>query len=213
MKFQSFSSKTKPMTTKLIIARHGNTFRPDETPTRVGARTDLPLTEGGEEQALKLGHHLKSAKLKPDLVYTSFLRRTIDTARLACVALGCGNPPECLEIFNEIDYGPDENQTEDKVLERVGDAAIKNWDTEGTMPEGWSPRPIQILLDWKNFLKNCADTHKDQTIMVVTSNGIARFALHHAENGRDFPPKLSTGAYGILEFDKNWRVSDWNIRP
>ena len=29
----------------LIIARHGNTFRPGETPTRVGSRTDLPLVE------------------------------------------------------------------------------------------------------------------------------------------------------------------------
>lgn len=204
------------MATKIIIARHGNTFRSEETPTRVGARTDLPLTEQGEEQALKLGHHLKAAKILPDFVYTSFLCRTIDTARLACVALGCGCPHEPLAIFNEIDYGPDENQTEDKVLERVGSAAIKNWDNDCTMPEGWSPRPIEILLNWKNFLKDCADNHKNQTIFVTTSNGIARFALHHTENGRDFKPKLSTGAYGRLEWnDKTglWRVMDWNIRP
>lgn len=30
----------EPMRTRLIIARHGNTFRPEETPTRVGAKTD-----------------------------------------------------------------------------------------------------------------------------------------------------------------------------
>ena len=34
---------------KLVIVRHGNTFRAGETPTRVGARTDLPLVE--EERA------------------------------------------------------------------------------------------------------------------------------------------------------------------
>ena len=28
-----------------MIVRHGNTFRAGETPTRVGARTDLPLVE------------------------------------------------------------------------------------------------------------------------------------------------------------------------
>ena len=32
-----------------MIVRHGNTFRAGETPTRVGARTDLPLVE--EERA------------------------------------------------------------------------------------------------------------------------------------------------------------------
>jgi transcriptional regulator GlxA family with amidase domain len=31
--------------TTLIIARHGNTFEDGETPRRVGARTDLPLSE------------------------------------------------------------------------------------------------------------------------------------------------------------------------
>ena len=30
------------MTTRLIIARHGNTFEKGQTPTRVGGRTDLP---------------------------------------------------------------------------------------------------------------------------------------------------------------------------
>ena len=31
-----------------MIVRHGNTFRAGETPTRVGARTDLPLVERNE---------------------------------------------------------------------------------------------------------------------------------------------------------------------
>ncbi|HPQ50867.1 MAG: histidine phosphatase family protein [Alphaproteobacteria bacterium] len=198
---------------KLIIARHGNTFETDQTPTRIGARTDMQLTQAGEEQALKLGHHLKSANRIPDFIYTSCLRRTIDTARLACVAMKCHAPSEQLDFLNEIDYGVDENQPENKVIDRLGEATLKNWDKNGIMPESWTPRPPEILLNWQNFLKDCANNHNGQTIMTVTSNGIARFALAHTENGRDFPLKLSTGAYGILEFDKNWRVSDWNLRP
>ena len=31
------------MTTRIIIARHGNTFAKDETPRRVGGRTDLDI--------------------------------------------------------------------------------------------------------------------------------------------------------------------------
>lgn len=47
----------------LIIARHGNTFGPDDTPTRVGARTDLPLVESGIQQARLLGTHLRALGL------------------------------------------------------------------------------------------------------------------------------------------------------
>lgn len=40
-----------------MIVRHGNTFRAGETPTRVGARTDLPLVE--EERARSAGRYLR----------------------------------------------------------------------------------------------------------------------------------------------------------
>lgn len=200
--------------TRLIIARHGNTFRAGETPTRVGARTDLPLTDEGENQALRLGHHFKAQGILPDLVHTSTLRRTIDTARLACLALGCTAPHEQAAFLNEIDYGPDENKPEPDVVARHGEAAMREWDTHGVMPSEWSPRPTEILLSWKNFLATCAAQQKGKTILAVTSNGIARFALTLSVREQDFPLKLSTGAYGILDYDGAiWRASGWNIKP
>jgi 2,3-bisphosphoglycerate-dependent phosphoglycerate mutase len=202
------------MTTTLIIARHGNTFSPDQTPTRVGARTDLPLVESGEDQALRLGHHLKAMKLIPDLVFTSTLRRTIDTARLACVAMMCPAPSTPLPFLNEIDYGPDENKPEPDVRARLGEETLKTWDELGEMPTEWSPRPDEILASWGDFLNRCTHEFQGKTILTVTSNGIARFALHLTQNGQTtYPLKLATGAYGILKFDHNWVVSDWNIRP
>lgn len=201
------------MTATLIIARHGNTFTPDQTPTRVGARTDLPLVERGEDQALRLGHHLKSQKLIPDMVFTSNLRRTIDTARLACVAMMCSAPNTPLSFLNEIDYGVDENKAEPDVIAKHGELALKRWDDLGEMPEGWSPRPDTIIDSWKFFLDGCVKEYQNKKILVITSNGIARFALNHAENGHTVPLKLSTGSYGILKYDGNWSVTDWNIKP
>ena len=49
----------------LIIARHGNTFRPGETPTRVGSRTDLPLVE--EERGRGIGRWLKQLGRNPEI--------------------------------------------------------------------------------------------------------------------------------------------------
>jgi 2,3-bisphosphoglycerate-dependent phosphoglycerate mutase len=201
------------MTTTLIIARHGNTFNLDQIPTRVGARTDLPLVESGEEQALRLGYHLKSQHIIPDLVFTSNLRRTIDTARLACVAMMCPAPNSQLTFLNEIDYGKDENMHESDVIARHGDLTLKRWDELGEMPDGWSPRPDVIINSWKFFLDGCAKEHNNKTILLITSNGIARFALKHTENGDTIPMKLSTGAYGILKYNQKWTVTDWNIRP
>lgn len=201
------------MTTTIIIARHGNTFNPDQTPTRVGARTDLPLVESGEDQALRLGHHLKSEHLIPDAVYTSTLRRTIDTARLACVAMMCPAPNTPLPFLNEIDYGTDENKPEPEVRAHLGEDTLKQWDELGIMPTEWSPRPDVIIKGWQDFLNTCETEHKDQIILVITSNGIARFALNCAENGEACQLKLSTGSYGILKYDGKWVVTDWNIKP
>ncbi len=201
------------MTITLIIARHGNTFNPDQTPTRVGARTDLPLVESGEDQALRLGHHLKSQHLVPDIVFTSTLRRTIDTARLACVAMMCPSPNMPISFLDEIDYGADENKPEPDVVARHGELTMKRWDELGDMPDGWLPRPEVIIKSWKFFLDGCYKDYQHKTILMITSNGIARFALNHAKNGDTYPKKLSTGAYGILKYDETWSVTDWNIRP
>ena len=107
--------------TKLIIARHGNTFGPEDTPTRVGACTDLPLVESGRAQAQKLGTYLKDNDLIPEITYSSQLKRTIETATIALKQTSFPQPVFPLDIFNEIDYGVDENQTEDKVITRIGE--------------------------------------------------------------------------------------------
>lgn len=57
------------MTTRLIIARHGNTFTKDQTPTRVGGRTDLPLVES--ERGRNIGKYLKLKDMLPDVVFAA----------------------------------------------------------------------------------------------------------------------------------------------
>mgnify|MGYP000835541400 CR=1 FL=1 len=74
------------MTTRLIIARHGNTFTKDQTPTRVGGRTDLPLVES--ERGRNIGKYLKLKDMLPDVVFAAPLKRTMETARLAVAEMG-----------------------------------------------------------------------------------------------------------------------------
>lgn len=202
--------------TTLIIARHGNTFGPDDTPTRVGARTDLPLVEKGIEQAKAIGCYLRDNRLIPDAVYSSSLQRTIQTAEIAIKESGFSNPVFALDIFNEIDYGPDENKTEDEVIARIGAQAIKDWDERGIVPPGWNADPAQIIKNWIAFADQIRAHDDNETAMVVTSNGIARFAPHITGDFEGFrhthPLKLATGAMAIFKYDSGWKLQDWNLR-
>ena len=203
--------------TTLIIARHGNTFEPDETPTRVGARTDLPLTKKGRKQAREIGKYLKSNSHIPDVVYASTLKRTIETAEYAVRETGVSNPIFQLDIFDEIDYGPDENKTEEEVIARIGKKAIEDWDKDAIVPDGWKVEPDEIIRNWHNFADQIAAFDDNETVLVVTSNGIARFAPHITGDFEGFKSrheiKLATGALGILNNQGGqWHVSDWNLK-
>lgn len=200
--------------TTLIIARHGNTFGPHDTPTRVGVRTDLPIVESGQIQARKLGAYLKQNNLLPDIVYTSQLQRTQQTARLALLEVSHEVLLQPLEILNEIDYGPDENKTEAEVIARIGADAIAAWDADGIVPQGWLADPAAITRNWRILAKTCITQHAGQKILVVTSNGIARFAP--TALGVTVPAlKLSTGAIGVFTHTQptGWACHGWNIKP
>lgn len=206
------------MTVKLIIARHGNTFTPDETPRRIGAKTDLSLVESGEAQAKKLGAWLRDNNMLPDVVYTSRLKRTIETAAYALVEAGISRAIHQADLFDEIDHGPDENQPDPKIVERIGAQAFNAWEHESAMPRDWSPQPDVIRRRWADFANHCEKAYDNKTVLVVTSNGIARFAPHIANNADDMcqgiKRKMGTGALSIFEGSGGlWMISHWNIKP
>lgn len=203
--------------TTLIIARHGNTFGPGDTPTRVGARTDLPLVHKGREQAKAIGRWLKAHNLYPEVSYCSELTRTRETAEIALKELGYPQPVFPLAMFNEIDYGPDENKAEEDVIARIGAQAIKEWDERAIVPDGWQFEPTKTILDWQQFADHIVEDEQD-IIFVATSNGIARFAPHITGDFDGFAKahniKIGTGCICVFEHrDGQWRVVHWNLKP
>ncbi len=202
---------------QLLIARHGNTFAPNETPTRVGGRTDLPLVESGEQQARDLAHYLIHHNLIPEKIFTSHLVRTKHMAEILCDAFKKNIPVQALDIFNEIDYGPDENKTEDMVIARIGAQAIQDWDERAVVPPGWVVDPLTIIQSWKDFVAEFLDMPHHR-VLVITSNGIARFAPHLTGDfdsfRKSYDIKIATGALCRLEYtNTTWCVKEWNVRP
>lgn len=205
------------MTTTLIIARHGNTFAPGETPRRVGGRTDLPLVEAGVAQGHAMAHWVKDNRLQPDLIFASPLQRTQTMARIVREDLDLGCPIQTLDFLREVDYGPDEDQSDEAVKARIGEQALKDWEERAIVPPGWKADPAGLKQNWVDFGKTLPD---GKTVLVVTSNGIARFA--HAltgnfeESSKRLGLKLATGALSLFRKEPDsvsWACTQWNIRP
>jgi broad specificity phosphatase PhoE len=185
---------------RVIIVRHGNTFDAGDVIRRVGRGTDLPLSLSGQAQAKALSVHFTDTAF--DRVISSPLKRTLETASAITAQI------EFDDRLLEIDYGPDEGKPEDEVVARLGASVIERWDTDATPPPDWAVDPSQIRSDWADILNESVGT-----TLVVTSNGIARFALDVAtHDGAE--RKLKTGAYGIIEErEDGWHVTAWNVRP
>jgi probable phosphoglycerate mutase len=197
------------MTSRIIIVRHGNTFESSDVVTRVGGRTDLPLTPSGQRQAEALAQHFATTPFAS--ARSGPLKRTRATA--AAILAAHASPPElATELFlREIDYGPDENRPEADVLARIGAAALEAWEQHSVPPPGWRVDPQALIGNWQELfaeLRDEAGAH-----LVVTSNGIARFALAAAGVARA-DAKLGTGAYGVVALEgEGVAVREWNIRP
>lgn len=203
---------------RLFICRHGNTFAAGETPRRVGARTDIPLVDSGLVQAKALGDHFKAQDITFNRAFCSRLQRTRQTAEIIVERMGQQQTVDPLNFLNEIFYGPDENKTEEEVIARIGKDAIEKWDSDAIVPDGWDANPDFIIGDWLSFGDYAKYHFKNQNILLVTSNGTARFAPHLTGDFIRFQKnndiKLKTGAYGIIAYDGNkWVIEAWNVRP
>jgi len=177
---------------RIVICRHGNTFDTGEVVTRVGARTDLALSESGRIQAETLRETLSQFDFTK--AYCSPLTRTRQTAT---AIINSQTPLEILEFLTEIDYGPDENSPEVEVVARLGQDIIDLWDLKAIPPKGWIIDVEGVIKSWRAFFE--LHRYSEEDILVVTSNGIARFVLDTLEVlPNEVPRKLRTAAFGLI---------------
>lgn len=203
--------------TDIYIVRHGNTFDKGDIVTRVGARTDLPLSQSGQVQADNLAAHFRNVAPDGfDVVFCSALQRTRQTAEPILRACGSRRGLQVLDFLREVDYGPDENQPENQVIARIGEAALKAWDEDALPPPGWDVVPDDIIAEWASLLNTLSGPPSYPPTLIVTSNGIARFVLDVVLKFQCEPNsiKLKTGAYGhIRTGPEGATLVAWNVRP
>ncbi len=205
--------------TKLILARHGNTFEKGDICTWVGAKTDLPLTQTGEEQAQALANVIYMEYAPLGGILTGPLLRTKRAAEI--IAKQVNNVFVIDERLIEIDYGLWENKSSEEIRENAEHAELlEAWEAQGAFPQNmhWAPSEEKLKQNVDRFL---AEQHKilmglnARNRVAVTSNGILRFTYQHLTGNIPGPDaKVKTGHYCILEvIQDGWKILEWNKKP
>ena len=204
----------------LILARHGNTFGPDDTPVWIGANEDLPLTEQGLEQSREIGRAIRSAGIVLDRILAGPLKRTRTGARLAGESCGFTGEVEIDERLREIEYGVWGGKTDAEIAETWGESAIRDWRERSIPPSGagWSPSPSALRDNARDVFKSVTrGRDPEAAVLIVTSNGILRY-FHPLLAGEAAPvgeAKVRTGnmCAARIGADGEAELLSWNAAP
>jgi broad specificity phosphatase PhoE len=203
----------------LILARHGNTFGPNDTPVWVGAKEDFDLVEKGLEQSQDIGRGLTAAGLVPDRIIAGPLKRTRTGAALAAEHCGFSGTIEIDERLREIDYGVWGGKSDAEIAERWSADAIEAWRERSIPPAGagWSPSPETLKANARAVYDAATrDRGEDTTVLVITSNGILRY-FHTLLAGQAANPedaKVKTGRIGAARVTSDGAdLLLWNADP
>ena len=110
------------MTYKLVLLRHGQSAW-NKTNQFTGW-VDVPLTEQGVEEAKNGGRLLKEKNVLPDIVFTSMLRRAINTANVALdEADRLWIPVKRSWRLNERHYGALQGKNKTEIRQEYGQTA------------------------------------------------------------------------------------------
>lgn len=204
---------------RLILARHGNTFGPGDTPVWVGAREDLPLTDKGRVQSIQFGLALKEAGITPARIIAGPLQRTATGAQLAAAECGFDGGIEIDTRLREIDYGSWGGRNDAEITAEWGEKAIEDWRERSIVPPGagWSPSPETIAANASAILQDInAAARPADTVLLISSNGILRYfhALLGGDPQRPEESKMRTGHWSIaIASPSGWQLQTWNVLP
>lgn len=208
---------------RLLLLRHGNTFEEGQTPTQVGARSDLPLTLQGCEQAKNFSCYLLSNKIEPKAIFAGKLQRQQKTAQIIQESLRLNTSFLYEPALTEIDYGAWEGLSSEEISSRWPEE-YANWTHAGAWPEKIFPQPLEKhIADIKSWLEILRKTCAPQdTIVAVTSNGLMRLFYSLLEpqwntlvqNRQIESIKVKTGNFcSLLLLENSIEVDAWNAKP
>ena len=111
---------------KLVLLRHGESTWNKEN--RFTGWTDVPLTEQGIVEAKKAGRLLKENRFAFDVVFTSVLKRSLDTTTIVLEEMGLKKIPVHKSWrINERHYGALQGLNKAEMAAKYGEEQVHKW--------------------------------------------------------------------------------------
>ncbi|MBB6635266.1 histidine phosphatase family protein [Cohnella thailandensis] len=174
--------------TKLTLIRHGRTLWNDEK--RAQGHTNNGLNELGFRQAARAARRLGSVRW--DRVYSSDLLRAKQTAEIIAQAAGIAEIRYDNRL-RELHGGRIEGTTLEERIAAWGD----NWkelDLGVESPEEGAKRGASCL-------REIAERHPGETLLVVSHGAVLRHTIKHLVNGLDTEPLLGNTSVTELIYE------------
>jgi len=191
-------------TLRLYLIRHGETEW--ALSGRHTGRTDIPLTQNGEDEARELGKHLK------DIRFAQVMTSPLQRAQQTCALVGLNQAPEIEPDLTEWDYGDYEGKRSVDIRKERPDWTIfRDGCPQGEMPAQISARADRLLARLCKLDGNIALFSHGQFGGVLATRWI-ELAVIEAQH---FP--LGTASVSIFTFDSHHPtvpvIALWNTAP
>jgi 2,3-bisphosphoglycerate-dependent phosphoglycerate mutase len=164
----------------LILLRHGQSQWNLEN--RFTGWVDVPLSPKGEEEARAAGEKLRGRRI--DLIYTSVLKRAIDTATLALEIAGIRDVPIVRDAaLNERMYGDLQGLNKAEAAQRWGDEQIRQWrrsyDEKPPGGESLADTAARVLPYWESRI--LPDVKAGKNVLVAAHGNSLRALVMHLD--------------------------------
>jgi 2,3-bisphosphoglycerate-dependent phosphoglycerate mutase len=165
---------------ELLLLRHGQSQWNLEN--RFTGWVDVPLSPAGEAEARAAGALLRGRRI--DEVFTSVLRRAIDTATLALEAAGITDVPIVRDqALNERMYGDLQGTNKAEAAARFGAEQVKLWrrsyDVRPPGGESLAATAARVLPYWEAHI--LPDVQAGKNLLVVAHGNSLRALVMHLD--------------------------------
>ena len=194
---------------ELILLRHGQSQWNLEN--RFTGWVDVPLSARGEAEARAAGEKLRAHKI--DKLYTSVLKRAIDTATLALEPAGVR--PAAVErdaALNERMYGSLQGLDKAEAAQRFGAQQVKLWrrsyDVRPPDGESLADTAARVLPYWESHI--LPDLRAGRNVLVVAHGNSLRALVMHLDGlsrERVLELEIPTGAPLLYEMRPDGTVA------
>ena len=182
---------------KLIIIRHAQSIANEEK--RWQGHMDYELTEKGKTQSYCLKEHFEKHNINPNMIYSSPLKRALDTALLVFPERKIIKIPDLIEGNSGVFSGKTNSEIQDKYPEFA--LQFKHTQNFDIVPEAESRYELRKrAVNAMNFL---IQGHNDDNVVSVVSHGGIMAFLLAVILGTNRVWKLKIPNTAVFEFNIN----------